>query len=157
MRFVADSMLGKLARWLRVLGYDTCYQSYYGQGVIDQLVKQGRRLLSRHKDMADHYANAVLLHDNNIGGQIAELRQTGLLTPDQSTWFTRCLVCNALLEKPEETRARENVPEYIFYQNMAEIRFCPSCRRYYWPGSHRIRMLRQLQEWGFLKSQDPQD
>jgi len=150
-------MLGKLAKWLRVLGYDTHYQPYYGQGVIDQLVKQGRRLLSRHKDMIDHYANAVLLHANPVGEQIAELRQTVLLTPDQSTWFTRCLICNALLKAVDITRARENVPEYIFYQNMAEIKFCPSCGRYYWPGSHKISMLRQLQEWGLLKSQDTQD
>ena len=67
IRFVADCMLGKLAKWLRVLGYDTHYQRYYRPGEIDQLVKKGRRLLSRHKRITEHYIDAVLIHANGVG------------------------------------------------------------------------------------------
>ena len=149
IRFVADCMLGKLAKWLRVLGYDTHYQRYYRPGDIDQLVKKGRRLLSRHKRITDHYINAVLIHSNGVGSQIAELKEVSCLEPDQSNLFSRCLICNVLLTEAQEDAARENVPEHVFYENMTGIRFCPSCGRYYWPGTHRTRMLRQLKEWGF--------
>lgn len=150
MKFVADSMLGKLAKWLRALGYDTCYQRYYRPGVIDLLVvEEDRRLLSRHKDMSDRYGNAVLLCANRVGEQLAELKDKVYLAPDLSSWFSRCLICNALLKEPSRDAARENVPEYVFFQNMTGIRFCPSCGRHYWPGTHRKRMVRQLEEWGF--------
>ncbi len=149
MRFIADSMLGKLARWLRVLGYDTHYESYYGPGVIDQKVEDGRTLLSRNKKIVNSYNNSVLLRSNDTGGQLAELREKVDLEPDRSKWFRRCLICNVLLEEGDVSKAKENVPEYVFYENMTGIRFCPSCGRYYWPGSHRVRMARKLREWGF--------
>ena len=151
VKFVADSMLGKLAKWLRVLGYDTLYQSYYGPGVIDRLVKEDRCLLSRHKATVDHYTDALLLYSDRVGGQLTELKQLVPLTPDQSNWFSRCLVCNVLLKEAKENEARGNIPEYVFYQNIKGIRFCPSCGRYYWPGSHRTKMVSQLREWGFIR------
>jgi uncharacterized protein with PIN domain len=144
-------MLGSLAKWLRLLGYDTHYQSYYGPGVIDQLIKMDRRLISRHKDTAHRYSNAVLLQGDNVGAQLAELKERLSLAPDRSVWFCRCLICNVLLEKAQPQEAHENIPEYVFYKNMAGIRYCPSCGRYYWPGSHRTRMLRQLEKWGYSK------
>jgi uncharacterized protein with PIN domain len=155
MRFVADSMVGKLAKWLRVLGYDTHYERSYGPGAIDRLVRGGRYLVSRHKGTVDLHCSAVLLHGNRVGEQLVELRARMPLSPARSQWFSRCLICNVLLEGVGEGEARENVPEYIFFQNMTGIRSCPLCGRYYWPGSHRARMVRQLEEWGFgRKSSD---
>lgn len=149
VRFVADSMLGKLAKWLRVLGYDTRYKSYYGPGVIDQLVEDGGRLLSRRKETTDLYENAVLIRSTDTGGQMAELRQKIDFVPDPSKWFSRCLICNVLLEEVDTDEARENVPEYVFYKNMTGIRSCPSCERFFWPGTHRERMVGKLMRWGF--------
>ena len=149
LKFVADSMLGKLAKWLRVLGYDTHYQSYYGSGVIDQLVRDGRRLLTRHRERAGQYDNAVLLHGNNVGEQLTELRKRVHLATDRANWFARCLICNTPLETTREDEARSNVPEYVFYRYIKKIKFCPSCGRYFWAGTHRKRMTRQLEAWGF--------
>ena len=137
-------MLGKLAKWLRVLGYDTHYQSSYPVETIDKLVKEGRRLLSRHKETSDRYSDAILLHDNRVGEQLVELKEAALLAPDQLKWFSRCLICNVLLEKTAIDETWENVPAYVFFQNTRGIRCCPSCGRYYWPGSHRTRMVRQF-------------
>jgi uncharacterized protein with PIN domain len=148
VKFVADSMLGKLAKWLRVLGYDTHYESYYRPGEIDRLVAEGRTLLSRHKKRVDSYSKAILLCSNDAGGQLAELREKLGLNPDRLKQFSRCLICNVILQEAVPGKAKENVPEYVFYENMSEIRFCPSCGRYYWPGSHRLRMARKLREWG---------
>ena len=148
-KFVADCMLGRLAKWLRALGYDTHFQRYYRPGDIENLVKKGRFFLSRHRGKTAHYTHAVFIHANGVGDQIAELKKRAHLAPVRSTWFSRCLVCNVLLTEAQKDEARENVPEYVFYENMAGIRLCPLCGRYYWPGSHRKRMLRQLEEWGF--------
>ena len=148
-KFVADCMLGRLAKWLRALGSDTHYQRYYGPGDIENLVKEGRHFLSRHSGKTEQYTHAVFIHANSVRGQIAELKNRARLAPVRSTWFSRCLVCNVLLTEAQKDSARENVPEYVFYENMAGIRLCPLCGRYYWPGSHRKRMIRQLEEWGF--------
>ena len=148
MNFIADSMLGKLAKWLRALGYDTMYQPFYREGVIGDFVRGGRQLLSRHRPTVTRYANSVLIHADHVKDQLHELKNGGIISSDRSEWFSRCLLCNTPLEEAKGTDARENVPEYIFYQSASEISFCPSCGRYFWPGSHRERMMRQLEEWG---------
>ena len=151
MKFVADSMLGKLAKWLRILGYDTLYQSFYRPGVIDQLLTEDRYLLSRYEGAAKKYGSTVLLHADRVGAQLDELRDNIKdFAPERSNWFSRCLACNTLLRQTPFEEARDNVPEYVFYNNMWAIRSCPSCGRYYWPGSHKTRMVNQLEEWGFI-------
>jgi uncharacterized protein with PIN domain len=152
VRFVIDSMLGKLARWLRILGYDTHYQRVFEAELIEKLLKADYHLLTRHRDTADQYMNALLIRSDNVGEQLVELKERLHLAPDRSNWFSRCLICNVVLKKTQKEEARENVPEYVFYQNMAGIRQCPTCGRYYWPGSHRRRMLMQLEDWGFSES-----
>lgn len=149
MRFVADSMLGRLAKWLRVLGYDTLYQPFYREGLIGELVQEGRKLLSRHRATAAQHPNSILIRSDRVKDQLHEMKRAGAITSDRSKWFSRCLICNIPLEQAEATDARENVPEYIFYQSTSGIQFCPSCARYFWPGSHRESMIRQLEEWGF--------
>jgi uncharacterized protein with PIN domain len=59
------------------------------------------------------------------------------------------LICNEPLEAAEIEEAREHIPEYVYYQGISKIQVCPSCGRYFWQGSHRERMIRQLSEWGF--------
>jgi len=149
VRFIADSMLGRLAKWLKVMGYDTHYQPLYIEDVIGHLVHEGCWLLSRHRPTVDHYPNSLFIHSDHIRGQLHEMRSSDLITTDRSKWFSRCLICNVTLNVAESEDVRESVPEYIFYQNITGIRSCPSCGRYFWPGSHRQRMIMQLEEWGF--------
>lgn len=149
MKFLADSMLGKLAKWLRIMGYDTHYQSFYRQGDIGHLVRGGRTLLSRHAKTLDHYPNALMIRSDHVKGQLDEIRNALPLKPEKRQWFTRCLICNVPLEKTQVEYIRPNVPDYVLYENLTQIRFCPSCGRHFWPGSHRERMTRQLENWGF--------
>ena len=147
-KFIADSMLGRLAKWLRVLGYDTLYQPFYKLGVMGTSIREGRKLLSRHRSTVDRYPNSMLIHSDHVKDQLDEMKRAGTIISERSRWFTRCLLCNVPLEKAEGTLARDNVPEYVFYQSASGIRFCPSCHRYFWPGSHRERMVGQLEKWG---------
>ena len=142
-------MLGKLAKWLRVMGYDTHYQTYYQDAEIVRLVKEKRLILSRRREITDRFSDALLIRSNIVGEQIQEMRTEIGLNPERSRWFTRCSICNIPLRKAEMDRTRDEVPEYIFYQKMNEIRFCAGCGRYFWPGSHRQNMKKQLEHWGF--------
>ena len=149
MKFVADSMVGRLAKWLRVLGYDTHYQACYPPDVMETLLREGRILLTRHRKKAEKLGDtAVLIHGNRVREQLPELIRELHIEPDRLDWFSRCLRCNTPLKQARQDDAREEIPEYVFYQNMAQIRFCPSCNRYFWPGSHRARMENQLKGWG---------
>lgn len=148
-RFVADAMLGKLAKWLRVLGYDTHHQSFYAGDLLGRLVQEGRTLLSRRPQAVDKYFPALLIQSDCLTEQIQEMRDKGGISASRTEWFTRCLRCNVRLRKPTTEKTRENVPEYVFHENAGEIRFCPSCGRYFWSGTHRARMEKQLEQWGF--------
>jgi len=148
--FIADSMLGRLAKWLRVMGYDTHYQPYYNEGVIATLIHDGRLLLSRHRPAIDMYPDSLLILSDKVQGQLEEMKEHGCLALDNAGWFSRCLICNTLLQEASLEDARAKIPEYVLYQNIAAgLSFCASCGRFFWPGSHRKRMTAQLEEWGF--------
>ena len=148
VRFIADSMLGRLSKWLRIMGFDTYYRPFYRDSTISDLIKDGYLLLTRHKSKTIQYPNTLFILSDKVGEQLQEMRKRGYLHRDKSRWFTRCVTCNNTLREVSLEDARENIPDYIFYQNIPAVRFCPSCLKYYWPGSHRDRMIIQLEEWG---------
>ena len=146
-KFLADAMLGSLARWLRVMGHDTFYQISYTKEELGELLSVGRMLLSRHRKTIRRYPFSLLILSDHVGEQIRQIKAAGWIHPDRSRWFTRCSRCNVLLEKADPREARENIPDHVFAHHAEGIRTCPSCNRYYWPGSHREKMLTQLEEW----------
>ena len=150
MRFVADIMLGRLAKWLRVLGFDTHYQSFDPIHHIGQMARGGRIPLTRQRKLIPFLEGAAFVRYNGVGEQLEQLKQALLLESCHADWFSRCIRCNVPLMAAPEEAARDNVPEYVFYENMKRIRFCPSCGRYFWPRSHKIRMEKQLNRWGFF-------
>ncbi|MDZ7699584.1 MAG: Mut7-C RNAse domain-containing protein [Deltaproteobacteria bacterium] len=147
---MVDIMLGKLAKWLRVMGHDARYRSFYKDGTLEVFMTRGRILLTRHHQRARLPGHSILLHKNRVDEQLAELSETVDLKSDPDLLFSRCIRCNTLLEDAPGETALEAVPEYIFYHHPGQIRFCPTCERYYWPGSHRMRMADQLRAWGFM-------
>jgi uncharacterized protein with PIN domain len=149
IRFFTDSTLGRLAKWLRVMGYDTIYQSFYRKDEIQELIHEERILLSRQLATVTHRPFSMLIRSDHVKAQLHEMEAIGVISANRSRWFSRCLICNVLLVKADTTTAHQNVPEHVFYQTPPVIRFCPSCSRHFWPGSHRERMKKQLEEWGF--------
>lgn len=147
--FLTDTMLGKLAKWLRVMGYDVHYQSYYKKGEIQAYINEGRLLLSRSRSVTELFSNSLLILSNHVKDQIQELMNASLISSDRSRWFTRCILCNAVLNQAKKEEARDRLPEYVFSQNINGIRYCPSCKRYFWPGSHKEKMINLMVEWGF--------
>jgi uncharacterized protein with PIN domain len=149
MRFLADSMLGKLAKWLRVMGYDTHYQPFYQKGVIDNLIRNRRILLTRNTSTIGSNLNSFLVLPDNVREQLNQIRASGYIHINRSQWFSRCLICNVKLKKVPIKESLATIPEYVLYQNNPMVSYCPSCQRNFWPGSHRLRMIDQLKEWEF--------
>jgi len=147
--FVADMMLGKLAKYLRIMGYDTFYQTNYLDQRLSELVKEGRILLTRNHITATRYSNSIFIDHDLVKDQLKAVNNSLKLTRDRRDWFSRCIACNSLLSKAELEAARQNVPDFVFFTYHERIVFCPICKRFYWPGTHRERMVERLKKWGF--------
>ncbi len=147
--FVADTMLGKLAKYLRIMGYDTLYQTGYPDQRLSEVVKKGRILLTRNHATATQYSNSVFIDHDQVKDQLKAVDNSLKLTRDQREWFSRCIVCNSPLSKAELEAARQNVPDFVFFTYYERIVFCPMCKRFYWPGTHRERMVERLKDWGY--------
>jgi hypothetical protein len=146
-RFVAEPMLGKLAKWLRVIGYDVVYQRSYREKDLVRLMADGRKLLSRRIEAQALGDSVILIRSDHAGEQLSELKNLGCLKLDRSLFFTRCLRCNAPLEEADPERARSHLPDYVAHENPSGIRYCSVCGRFFWPGTHRLRMIKQLEDW----------
>jgi uncharacterized protein len=143
-RFLADAMLGRLARWLRVLGFDTIYDpSLHDEALVRLAESEDRVLLTRDRHLLRerHPRNAVeVTRDAPLEQLVALVDQLTLRPPAEL--FTRCLVCNAMLE--DVPRDVASLPP-MARELPGPIRQCPDCKRLYWPGSHVRRMTRALE------------
>jgi Ala-tRNA(Pro) deacylase len=145
-RFVVDRMLGRLARWLRAMGYDTAYPGRVEDGwLLELAVAENRILVTRDVHLASLAGHrGCLIRSERVDGQLAETVEACALVPSQRDWLSRCLSCNATLERRSKESVREQVPERIF-RIQTEFMACPSCRRVYWWGSHADRILARLE------------
>ncbi len=153
MKFLADRMLGKLAKGFRMLGYDTIY--YQGEDVqqMIQLARQeGRTILTRNRKLKPKRLEdrITLIMEDNPSLQLVELVHQGHISFREENLFSRCLLCNVLLEEILREEAEGKVPEFIFHQQKTFFR-CPQCQRIYWPGSHLENMQKKLEELSQLQ------
>ncbi len=130
-------MLGKLAKKLRLLGFDTLYFSEIQEEEI--LRRIGSRIfLTRDKELyikATRFGmRTIYVEDDNWR---AQLRKLILKLPiiENMKPFTRCIECNELLVKATPEEVKGKVPEYV-YKTTDEFKVCPKCGRVYWKGSH---------------------
>lgn len=141
-------MLGKLAKWLRMMGYDALYQRSYREEDFLRLTAEGRRLLSRRKKAQARHPDVILIQSDHVGEQLKELRSLGCLKFDPTKFFTRCLRCNLPLKEADPEAAGASLPDHVYHENVSGIRFCTQCGGFFWPGTHRDKMLKQLAAWG---------
>jgi hypothetical protein len=146
-KFFADVMLGRLARWLRVLGWDTTYRPKRNPGDVERAAAEGRVPLTRNRKLAVSVKAAVFIRSDHVDEQLRQLASLFPIAARREEWFTRCLDCNTRLEVVSLEQAREMVPDYILETASFKFRRCPSCGRFFWPGSHRKRMIERLRIW----------
>jgi len=144
-KFVVDTMLGKLARWLRALGYDTLYPRAVEDDRLLHLARaEARVLLTRDARLAREAGpSGLLVTAERLEGQIGEVVERLDLAPSADGLLSRCLECNGLLERELKEAVRGLVPEYIF-STQEHFVGCRGCGRIYWQGSHADRMLSRL-------------
>jgi len=145
-KFLADVMLGSLARWLRILGYDTCYDNQVDdEDLIARCCADNRIALTRDRRLTQRKAlkRSLFITSDNLGEQLREvLAFTGDHVDDRPI-LTRCLECNSTLQGVTRSAVRALVPSYV-YRTQLRFRRCPECNRVYWAGTHRKRMMERI-------------
>jgi len=143
--FLVDAILGTLAKWLRILGYDTVYDARLDDDALVRLaMSEGRLLLTRDRGLAARRGPACLLiEETGLRRQLAQVLQFVGGKP-QAT-FTRCPRCNSPLTPIDKEQARGRVPPFTF-QTQNEFHLCPRCARFYWSGTHRAAMEKWLRD-----------
>ncbi|MDY0040842.1 MAG: Mut7-C RNAse domain-containing protein [Desulforhabdus sp.] len=143
-RFVVDSMLGKMAKWLRVLGFDTRYEHLNGQGQLQAYRSEGYLVLTRNQRWCAQ-PGVMCVAANEPTEQLRELVSRLSVTPVEVHLLKRCIICNEPLNEVWREKVLGLVPDYVF-ETQTTFYECPRCRRVYWPGSHPERMLKRLQD-----------
>ena len=147
-RFIVDANAGRLARWLRIMGYDALYIPGIEDAELvrvaqaeDRAIITRDRLIMRRRAIASGRVSALLINGERLEGQLRQVVETYGL--DASGGFSRCIECNAPLQAVEREAARSRVPAYVF-ETQEAFMGCPCCARLYWRGTHWRNMLREL-------------
>ena len=161
--FVVDSNVGKLARWLRMMGYDAEFYNDIEDSVLVEIaLREGKVLLTRDTQIVNRRLvtngrlKAVLTRDDDPKEQLRQvIRELNL--DCQVGQFTRCLECNQVLVERSKEEVKDLVPPYVF-RTQESYRQCPSCLRLYWQGTHWERMRKALAAIvADAKGSDPRD
>ncbi len=146
LRFCADVHLGKLARLLRMLGFDTVYKNDFSQEDLHKIsVNEHRCLLSKSAYFIkfsdiDFYQIKSADPQQQLKEVINQFNLLNLLTP-----FTRCLYCNQILERKDKQEVEPDLLPQT-KKDFTEFWKCCSCNRIYWKGSHYERMTKQIEK-----------
>jgi len=138
VRFITDHNLGKLAKWLRLLGFDTLYHvGKTDRDIWNRALAEKRIVLTRknfhHYDDKD--VETVLIKTDDWEDQLAEVFSKLSLTIQQDHVLKICSVCNHGLKKIGRAEVGDMVPSYIL-ETHQEFYFCGTCKKIYWRGTH---------------------
>ena len=130
-----DGMLGRLAKWLRILGFDAVFPR--------SQPSEGRLFVTARRSIT--YAGAIVVSGEDPSDQLRQvLEQTGI-RPDPRLFLSRCLICNVPVREVQWEDVAGKVPDGVF-QKSRSFRECPECGRIYWEGSHAERIKKRLQD-----------
>jgi hypothetical protein len=140
MKFIADIMVGKLARYLRMAGADVLYRNDYSDEEILRIAKQeGRTILTRdalmlqRKDCRDNIISSLFIKSSRLEEQLRQVKSVFDIKLEPK--LIRCIECNSLLEYADRNELEDKVPPYV-YKTQNTFLFCQKCNKYYWRGTH---------------------
>lgn len=138
-------MLGSMAKWLRILGYDTKYVKNMKDEEIAKIAREEERiLLTRDKKLASKFKNSIYLENNGLKNQLRRIIKELALEIDDKNLLTRCIICNEKIEKIDKEKVKGMVPEHV-YESHEEFYICPKCKRIYWIGTHFENMKKFIE------------
>jgi uncharacterized protein with PIN domain len=147
MEFIADVMLGRLAKRLRLRGFDVLYNRTLNDNEIIRLsLEQDRVILTRDKALSDRplAKNHLFINSNLVQEQVEQVLSSFPLETHIKP-LTRCSECNEPLDRIEREEARDLVPNHVYEHKDLFLR-CPRCKRTYWHGTHVLRMAIPIQK-----------
>ncbi len=155
MRFIADAMLGRLAKWLRILGFDVLYYPEIEDRQVIRIAREeGRTILTRDTGLARNKGarDIIFVTADRVPDQLREM--AGRLPFEEAEPSGRCAVCNGTLSRVDEkTTVRDAVPDFI-YHNFSEFLRCRGCGKVYWEGSHQEKFREKVREILRVKIED---
>ncbi|UCC79425.1 MAG: Mut7-C RNAse domain-containing protein [Candidatus Zixiibacteriota bacterium] len=146
MKFICDDNLGKLASYLRILGFDTSFdEDIDDNSLLKTASFEKRTLLTRDRKLASrtHPYGFLLIEDDDPLRQLNIVATELDLKVDPRNLFNRCSKCNEICHTVDKDAITEEVFPFIL-KTQDTIKQCPSCKRYYWKGSHYKNILKKL-------------
>ena len=144
--FAADRTLGKLAKWLRLLGFDTVFESGCSGKRFYENIEPDRILLTRigilRKQLAE--SRLIFIKANDLIGQLVQTIDVLAITINDISPFSRCIVCNLAIIDVDKENVFGLVPDYI-WENHDNFSMCRHCERFYWAGSHGERSREMIE------------
>jgi len=148
MKFITDGMLGKLTRWLRMLGFDVKYSNTLDDAqLIAVAKKEDRILLTRDMELYQQATakgcEAFYTEGKNEAERLAQLAERFNIKLDIEMAKSRCPKCNAQIEPIAKEKVKEKVEKNTF-THYEEFWKCPECEQIYWQGAHWIKIKKTL-------------
>ena len=150
-RFIADNNVGKLARWLRLIGYDTLsFEKKDDARMIKIALDEDRVILTKDAEfmkrrlVANGTVRTIHIEQDDPRMQVREVMKT-LKLDYHFKPFSLCLECNRLLVARDREEVRNLIPARVF-ETQTQYTQCPACHRIYWPGTHWQAMGKELQD-----------
>ncbi len=137
MKFLLTQELGRLAKWLRICGFDAEYFTDNKPGaVIVAALKSDRVILTRNHHMPRGRGVAIIqVCAEEVQEQLIEVCRNLHISPAAADVFSRCTVCNEVLQVVDKASIKERVPAYVF-ETQDRFFACVKCSRIYWQGTH---------------------
>jgi len=149
--FIADANVGRLARRLRMMGYDTLFINDIEDSELIRIAYREKRIIltrdtgiMERRIVAGGDVSAVLIEPTDINNQVRQVVETLNLEPGEDM-FSRCMECNDPLIWREKESIRHLVPQYV-YQTQDQFMQCPVCERIYWQGTHWEKMVSEVEQ-----------
>ena len=149
-RFVVDVNVGRLAKWLRVMGYDTLFpRTETDNELVRIALREGRVLVTRDSGLVLRRAarlgqmRVLYIVKDDLRSQLRQLVRDLNLNP--ANGFSRCVRCNQPLESVAKAEVADRLPAYVS-QTQCKFMRCPDCQRIYWRGPHWSNMMAELAE-----------
>lgn len=150
MKFLCDQMLGTLAKWLRICGFDTYYAKRHmkDKKLMDIAKKENRVIVTRDKELVYNarreQIKVIKIDTYILDEQIKKV--IGKTKINKKSILTRCLICNTILRKITKKEVKDKVPPKVF-ENHKEFLYCPKCKKIYWKGTHYKKMLKKINNY----------
>ena len=147
MKILCDQMLGTLAKWLRILGFDTFYANaeMSDEDLLNIAKGENRTIFTRDKELImkgkKKNLNVISIETTDLDLQLNQaLKHVNI---DEKSILSRCTLCNTVLDTVEKNKIQGKVPSKVF-ENNEKFWFCSKCNKFYWMGSHYNEMINKI-------------